>query len=306
MKRVVLLFAVLVAAGAALAWVLSAPKPRYSETEWQALGLAGDAAAGRLVFFAGGCESCHKSPGQDDPLRLGGGLELKTPFGSSIRRISRAIRPMGSAAGVRSISPTPCYRAFPATAAPLPAFPYTSYQRMTPKDVADLVAFLRTAGAGVGPRAGERPRVSVLDSPRRRLVEAAVFRQRRPSPDPARNRTMEPRPLSRRRAGPLRRVPHAARTSLARWKRRTRPGRRAGARRPRQVAEPPQRRLRQWTTADIVEALTSGFTPSGDVLGAGMTAVTRNLAEFPQTDREAIAVYLKSLPPLGPSASAKP
>src|SRR5271156_4893945 len=82
MKRVVLILALLVVAGAALAWVLSAPKPRYTEAEWQALGLAGDAAAGRLVFYAGGCESCHKSPGQDDPLRLGGGLKLKPPFGS--------------------------------------------------------------------------------------------------------------------------------------------------------------------------------------------------------------------------------
>ena len=56
-----------------------------------------------------------------------------------------------------------------------------------------------------------------------------------------------------------------------------------------------------WTNADIVEALTSGFTPSGDVLGAGMTAVVRNLAELPESDRQAIAVYLKSLPPLGPA-----
>ena len=37
-----------------------------------------------------------------------------------------------------------------------------------------------------------------------------------------------------------------------------------------------------WTDADIVEALTSGFTPGGDVLGAGMTAVVRNLAELPE------------------------
>ena len=61
-----------------------------------------------------------------------------------------------------------------------------------------------------------------------------------------------------------------------------------------------------WTDADIVEALTSGFTPSGDVLGSGMTAVVRNLAELPDSDRQAIAVYLKSLPPLGPPAPAKP
>jgi hypothetical protein len=37
-----------------------------------------------------------------------------------------------------------------------------------------------------------------------------------------------------------------------------------------------------------------------------MTAVTHNLAELPESDREAIAVYLKSLAPLGPPAPAKP
>ena len=64
--------------------------------------------------------------------------------------------------------------------------------------------------------------------------------------------------------------------------------------------------LADWTNADIVEALTSGFTPDGDVLGGGMTSVVRNLAQLPNSDREAIAVYLKSLPALGPPAPAKP
>jgi mono/diheme cytochrome c family protein len=41
-----------------------------------------------------------------------------------------------------------------------------------------------------------------------------------------------------------------------------------------------------WSNADIV---TSGFTPSGDVLGSGMTAVVRNLAELPDADRQATA-----------------
>ena len=63
--------------------------------------------------------------------------------------------------------------------------------------------------------------------------------------------------------------------------------------------------LANWTTADIVEALSSGFTPSGDVLGGGMASVVRNLAQLPQSDREAIAVYLKSLPPLGAPSRAK-
>ena len=79
---------------------------------------------------------------------------------------------------------------------------------------------------------------------------------------------------------------------------------RALARRPWQGGEPEGRRFLNWTEADIVEALTSGFTPGGDVLG-GMTAVVRNLAELPESDRQAIAVYLKACPRLGP-APAKP
>ncbi|MBV9908705.1 MAG: alkylated DNA repair protein, partial [Hyphomicrobiales bacterium] len=57
MKWIAVILAVVVAAGAVLGWALTAPRPRYSAEEWQALSLAGDPAAGRLVFFAGGCES---------------------------------------------------------------------------------------------------------------------------------------------------------------------------------------------------------------------------------------------------------
>jgi hypothetical protein len=42
----------------------------------------GDPEAGKNVFYIAGCKSCHMSPGQPEPLRLGGGMELKTPFGS--------------------------------------------------------------------------------------------------------------------------------------------------------------------------------------------------------------------------------
>ena len=151
MKRIAFVLALLVAAGAAVAWVMSAPKPRYSEAEWQALGLAGDPVAGRLVFFAGGCESCHKSPGQDDPLRLGGGLELKTPFGSFYPpNISS-----DQVDGIGGWRPVDVANALLAGVSRdgknlYPSFPYPSYQRMTPKDVADLIAFLRTLPAVAG------------------------------------------------------------------------------------------------------------------------------------------------------------
>src|SRR5210317_342259 len=46
-----------------------------------------DPVAGERVFWAGGCASCHATPVDgkrakgDDKLRLGGGLQLDTPFG---------------------------------------------------------------------------------------------------------------------------------------------------------------------------------------------------------------------------------
>src|SRR5262245_11017319 len=37
---------------------------------------------GKAVFFASGCSSCHATPGQDDKSQLGGGVALKSPFGT--------------------------------------------------------------------------------------------------------------------------------------------------------------------------------------------------------------------------------
>src|ERR1700744_5360872 len=151
MKWTAVILAVVVAAGAVLGWALTAARPRYSAEGWQALSLAGDAAAGRLVFYAGGCESCHKSPGQDDPLRLGGGLGLQTPLGAfSPPNISTD--PID---GIDAWQPVDVANALLSGVSPngghlYPAFPYTSYQRMTPKDVADLAAFLRTLPAVKG------------------------------------------------------------------------------------------------------------------------------------------------------------
>src|ERR1700743_3302722 len=37
---------------------------------------------GRTMFLIGGCSSCHATPGQDDKTRLGGGVAIKSPFGT--------------------------------------------------------------------------------------------------------------------------------------------------------------------------------------------------------------------------------
>ncbi len=309
MKRIGVILAVVVAAAvacAAAAWALSAPKPRYTPAEWQALGLTGDAKAGRLVFFAGGCESCHKSPGQNDPLRLGGGLELKTQFGSFYPP-NISSDPVDGVGAWRTVDIANALLSGVSRSGQnlYPAFPYTSYQRMTPKDVADLVAFLRT----LPPVKGKAPpnALAFPFSIRRAvgLWKLLYFDNAPLPPDPKqsaqwnRGRYLVEGPGHCGECHTPRNFLGAMNQARAL----------AGARLPDGHGKSANLRggdFLNWTNDDIVEALTSGFTPAGDVLGDGMTPVVDNLAKLPDSDRQAIAVYLKSLPPLGPAAPAKP
>ena len=52
-----------------------------------------------------------------------------------------------------------------------------------------------------------------------------------------------------------------------------------------------------WSEAEIVEYLTTGFTPDFDSVGGHMVHVVENMARLPQTEREAVAAYLKKLSP---------
>jgi mono/diheme cytochrome c family protein len=56
-----------------------------------------------------------------------------------------------------------------------------------------------------------------------------------------------------------------------------------------------QGKLRDWKVADFVEVLDSGMTPDSDRVGGAMVEVVANTRELSAADREAMAVYLKSL-----------
>src|SRR5271165_31168 len=136
--------AIIVAGLAAAAWVLTAPR-RIDDATARAVSEPGDPASGRIVFFLAGCDSCHMSPKQNDPLRLGGGQELKTPFGSLVPPNISPDR----ADGIGAWSAVDFGNALMAGVSPdgrhfYPAFPYPSYGRMSVKDVRDLWAFLKT------------------------------------------------------------------------------------------------------------------------------------------------------------------
>src|SRR5262245_55914051 len=135
-----LVLAVLV--GLAVFWIVTIPStvPANAPPARPA-GLAN----GKEMFYAGGCASCHATPGQDDKTRLGGGLGLKSPFGTFyVPNISSDPND-----GIGKWSEADFVTAMQKGTSPdgrhyFPAFPYTSYQRMRLDDVRDLFAYLKT------------------------------------------------------------------------------------------------------------------------------------------------------------------
>src|SRR5262245_52416312 len=110
-----------------------------------------DLANGKEMFFAGGCASCHAVPKQEDKTRLGGGLALGSPFGTFyVPNISS-----DKTDGIGGWSEAQFITAMTKGIAPAgehlyPAFPYTSYQRMSFDDLRDLFAYIKTLPAVQG------------------------------------------------------------------------------------------------------------------------------------------------------------
>ena len=282
---------------AAAAWVVTAPRRIDPETA-RAVSAPGDPAAGRIVFFLAGCASCHMSPGATDPLRLGGGRELKTPFGSFYPpNISQ-----DRADGIGAWPAADFANALMGGVSPggrhlYPAFPYPSYARMSVKDVRDLFAFLRTV-----PPVSGRPPPDALAPPfsiRRmvgfwKLLYMPVVRPLAEDPQgpEARGRYLVEGPGH---CGEC----HSPRTFLGGviWSRRLTgaPLLEGKGKAPNITAEG----LSDWSESDIAYALSTGLTPSGDSLGSAMAEVVRNLSQVPEGDLAAIAHYLKTFKPRG-------
>jgi mono/diheme cytochrome c family protein len=51
-----------------------------------------------------------------------------------------------------------------------------------------------------------------------------------------------------------------------------------------------------WTAPDIVQYLTTGFTPEFDSVGGHMAHVVENMGRLPESDRLAVAEYLLAVP----------
>ena len=79
MRRLLVALIVLAVLGGAVFWLVTQPATVAASA---LAAYTPNLENGKTIFYAGGCASCHATPGQEDKTRLGGGVELKSPYGS--------------------------------------------------------------------------------------------------------------------------------------------------------------------------------------------------------------------------------
>jgi mono/diheme cytochrome c family protein len=292
-RKLLLLAAAAAVVAVGVFWVLTIPQ----SVPASALGShRADRTNGRTLFFIGGCASCHITYGQKDPSNLGGGIALESPFGTFY---PPNISPDPND-GIGRWSEADFVTAMSKGTSPqgehlYPAFPYTSYQRMSVNDLRDLFAFLKTLPAVRG-----RAPAHELSFPFniRRLIGGwkLLFLDGLPfQPDPQ-------KPDDWNRGAYLANAPghcaecHSPRNFLGAIKSSLRFTGGATPDGKDWVPNITQFRLSKWSEQDIAEMLATGMTPDDKVAGP-MADVVRNTAQLTPDDRAAIAVYIKSLPP---------
>lgn len=258
-----------------------------------------NAENGRTLFFAGGCTSCHATPGQDDRLRLGGGLALKSPFGTfHVPNISP-----DKSDGIGAWSPTDFVRAMREGLSPdgrhyYPAFPYASYQRMKPDDLADMFAFMMTLPAVSG-RAPDHELPFPFNIRRGvGLWKLAFLDGHLFTPDASRSESWN------RGAYLVNGPGHCAECHSERnvagaiiEDRRFAGGPDPSGRGVIPNITPSPTGIGGWTPEELTTLLKTGETPNFDTVTGEMGSVVRNIAQLPASDRESMAEYLLSLPP---------
>ncbi len=303
LRRIVIAAVLVTVVAIGVYWWLTAPAATINLT---GAAYTPDLANGQTAFNAGGCASCHAVPGQPDRLKLGGGLALASPFGTfyvpnispdPTDGIGRWTEAQFVNAVMRGVSPTGVHY--------FPAFPYTTYAHAKVADIRDLFAYLKTL-APVSGKVRDHDVPFPFDIRRNLGIWKLLFMDDKPfAPDAARSAQWN------RGAYLVNSLGHCAEchsprnflggiVSAQRF---------AGGPDPDGKGWVPnitQKGLAEWSDKDIAYFLQTGQKPDGDTIGGSMASVIRNISQLSDSDRAAIAEYLKSLPPVeGPPRPKK-
>lgn len=292
--RLIPSLALLALIGGGAAWWLTAPDPLPPEAT---AGLTGDVVHGEQVFWAAGCASCHMAPDAkgEAQLVLAGGQKFPSAFGTFVApNISPSDQGIGGwtleqfvNAVMRGVSPEGQHY--------YPAFPYAAFGKMEMQDLADLKAFMDNLPPDATP---SQPNAVGFPFNIRRSIGGWKLLFLRDSwvvtgdltESEIRGRYIAE---AQGHCGEC----HTPRNLLggleiSRWL--------SGTPNPSGKGTIPNVTPAKltWTEAEIIEYLTSGFTPEFDSVGGHMAHVVENMARLPDSDRQAVAAYLKKVPPV--------
>ncbi|MFN6952947.1 MAG: c-type cytochrome [Albidovulum sp.] len=278
MRRFLFLCLMIAVSGLGGAWFLVRPQPLPADA---LAGLTPDPANGALVFWAGGCAACHADTAArgDERLVLKGGQRFPSPFGTFVApNISN-----DPAAGIGGWTALDLANAMLRGVSPegthyYPVFPYASYARASLQDIVDLRAFLATLPADPTPSGAHE-----VGFPFNLRLGLGVWKALYLDPSWVVTGALTPQEERGRylaeslgHCGEC----HTPRDSLG------------GLDRTRWLAGGPVLSGKgsfpnitpgklSWSERDIVEYLTSGFTPDYDSAGGHMALVVANTAQLP-------------------------
>jgi mono/diheme cytochrome c family protein len=303
LRRILLGLILIGAAGFGVFWWLTTPAV---VTAASLPPRAPNLANGEAAFNAGGCSSCHAVPNQPDRLKLGGGLAMPSPFGTfyvpnissdPTYGIGRWSEADFVTAVLKGTSPDGTHH--------FPAFPYASYQHASVDDVRDLFAYLKTLPAVSG-KLRDHDVPFPFNIRRNVGIWKFLFMNDKPVVADASRSA-----LWNRGAYLVNGLGHCAECHSPRnfLGGIVAAQRFAGGPNPEGEGWVPnitQKRLGDWSAKDIAYFLETGQTPDGDTAGGSMVRVIKNTSQLSAEDRNAIAEYVKSLPPVdGPPRPKK-
>jgi mono/diheme cytochrome c family protein len=270
-------------------------------------GEAAPAAVARGAYLANAadCVTCHTDREHGGPP-YAGGRAIATPFGTFY---SPNITPDPDT-GIGRWSEAQFLRALrdgvrPDGANLFPAFPYTSFTKIVDSDARDIWAYLSSLPAVRHPNRRQEVFFPFSWRPLLSVWKWLFFAAGSFQPDPHRDAVYN------RGAYLVNALAHCGECHTPRnWFGAAEPSRFLSG-----TAHGPDGKpvpnitpdaetgIGNWTEADIVGVLTDGETPDLNYVTGAMAEVVKSTAKLSDGDRRAIAVYLKSLPPIR-SASA--
>ncbi|WP_051516675.1 cytochrome c [Herbaspirillum sp. RV1423] len=262
---------------------------------------------GKYIYNAADCIGCHAGNGSSS--LPSGGLSLDTPFGTfRVPNITPDKR-----FGIGNWSEADFKRALREGVGKqgeylFPVFPYPSFSKLSDSDIADLYAYMMTLPAVPAPNKPHEVKPPFNWRPLlffwRTLFFDSDLKKAPPVRDAAwsRGNYLVHAVAHCEECHTPRNVMGGLKTSLAFSGNVGGPD---GQNAP-NITSDVSTGIGGWSVADIQNLLKTGMTPDSDLVGSGMKAVVRGTSKLSDADLRAMAVYLKSVPPIHIEPIPKP